>query len=141
MLDEAHAILGVGPAAGAQEIETAYWARARELADQRNEGPAAAEDLERVNWAYETLSKDRMTRITPPTWKRRPSRVRQLAVAGIVAAVLAGGAYAGAGHRATIADGATRGIEEAHHGWDGAVEWLQALDAEPTPEPSDATAR
>ncbi len=139
MLDEAHQILGVSPDADGRTIATAYWARARELAGQRAADPEAAKELERLNLAYQALANDLVTRVRPPTWKRKPSLLRRVAVAGVLAAIVAGGAYAGLGYRAEITDGSTRGLEEAQEGWDGAVEWLQELDAEPTLEPPDAT--
>lgn len=142
MLDEAYALLGVDPKDDGRTIEDTYWRRARELARRRDSDPDAAEELERVNLAYQTVMDDRRSgprrsRIgDPPPWRRR------FALLGVALALGVAGLVGWAGYSQEIEDTATRGYEEAQFGWDETIEWLRSLDEEPTPGPaSDSTTR
>ena len=142
MLDEAYKLLGVDPGDTSRTIEDTYWHRARELAKRRAGDPDAAEELERVNLAYQTVmdtrrSGPRTSRIgDPPSWRRR------FALVGVALALGVAGLVAWVGFSQEIEDTATRGFEEAQYGWDETIEWLRSLDEEPTPQPaSDSTTR
>ena len=142
MLDEAYALLGVEPKDDSRTIEDTYWRRARELATRRTADPAAAEELEQVNLAYQVVmdsrrSGPRTSRVgDPPPWRRR------FALMGVALALGVAGLVAWAGYSQEIEDTATRGYEEAQYGWNETIEWLRSLDAEPTPQPApDSTTR
>lgn len=139
MQEEAYQVLGLGQEADGRTIEAAYWRRARELAEQRRTSPLAAEELERVNWAYQTLSDRILTR--PPTRlsRRRPSWLRRFALASAVALAVGGSLGAGLSYRHEIHDGALRGFDKAQGGWDETIAWLQSVGVEPTPEPPGST--
>ena len=140
MPDEACQLLGLGPEADGRTIEDTYWRLARQLAQQRDTDPAAGEQLERVNWAYRTL----MDRQRGPSTSRvgDPPRWRRLfAFVGVALFVAVAGLVGWLGFRQDIEDATARGFAEAHDGWNETIEWLQSLDAEPTPQPSDSAAR
>ena len=142
MLNEAYRLLGVDPETDGQTIEATYWRRARELADQRQDSPDEAAELERLNWAYRTLMNERIQGPPRRRTARRPSRRRRLALIGTTLVVLVvGGLVAGLGYRDEIHSGATRGYEEGQEGWDDTINWLQSLDEEPTPQAPDAASR
>lgn len=141
MLDEAYQLLALGPDADSRTVEAAYWRRARELARQQGNDPETAEELERINWAYETLSKRLLVRPRPRPAERQPSWIRRFALAAAAAVAIGGGLVAGLGYREEIRDGAVRGFEKTQEGWDETITWLQSLGNEPTPQPPDATAR
>lgn len=142
MLDEAYELLGVGPKDDSRTIEDTYWRRARDLARRRDADPAAAEELERVNLAYQKVMDSRRTgprtsRVgDPPSWRRR------FALVGVALALGVAGLVAWLGFSKELEDSATRGYEEAQYGWEETIEWLRSLDAEPTPESErDSTTR
>ena len=142
MLNEAYRLLGVDPETDGQTIEATYWRRARELANQRQNSPDAAEELERLNWAYRTLMNERIQGPPRRRTARRPSRRRRLALIGAAMVVLVvGGLVAGLSYRDEIHSGATRGYEEGQEGCDDTINWLQSLDEEPTPQAPDAASR
>ena len=133
MLQEAYELLGVGSGTDTQEVEAAYWRRVRALAKLRDSNPEAAEELERVNAAYQTVMSHRLHGPPRPRAASGPSRRRRFAFAGAALVLAIAGLVAGLGFREEIQGGAERGVEQTQQGLDDTITWLQSLDGEPTP--------
>jgi len=143
MSDEARELLGIDSEADQRAVEEAYWRGARELARRGATDPEAGIELERLNQAYQTLS-----RLDVPRRRRRAgggvSWLRRVAVAAVVLIAVAGGVSFGLSYRTQIGDQAVRGLDEAQEGWDRGVTWIDetlAEDPTPTPLPQDAPTR
>ncbi len=144
MANEAFEILGLTAEADGRQVEQAYWRRAHELSLQRRNDPydpAAAEELERINEAYQKLSAEVLPTRPPRPKVDRPSWPRRLVLAGAVTILAAGGLIAGLGYRDEIRDGVLDGSEKAEEGWNETIAWLQSMGEESTSEASDATSR
>jgi len=135
MIEEAAQVLGVSQWADAQTIESAYWRLAKQLALQRRADAQAGERLDRLNWAYHTLSGYLQDRQRPPEKPTAAQRVRRFALALTVACLITGGALAGLSYKTEIQDWATRGVDRAERGWDDTITWLQDVGPQPTPTP------
>lgn len=134
MLAEAFDTLGLGPDVDTQTIEVTYWRLARELARHRGQHPQAAEDLERVNWAYQTLIDHR--RRGPPgrsVSQRRARWLRRVPLALAAAAMVVAGAV-GVHYQEQLRDAAVRGFDEAQESWDDTIAWLQSLEKDQADE-------
>jgi hypothetical protein len=135
MSDEAFRVIGVPPGSDARTVEDAYWKRARELAKERAYSGDAGRELEQLNAAYQTVSKDfvygtRNLKGKPPT---RGALVKRFAFTAIVAGAVVGALIAGLGFRAEITDGAKQGYDQGEEGWTDTIEWLQEFGTTPTP--------
>jgi hypothetical protein len=136
MIEEAAQVLGVSQWADAQTIEAAYWRLAKDLALQRRADAQAGERLDKLNWAYHTLSRYVQERQRPPDKPGAAQRIRRLALALTVATLVTAGGLTALGYRAQIQDWATRGVDRAEQGWDDTITWLQDLrDPTATPQP------
>lgn len=138
MADETFSVLGLTSEADGREVEKAYWRRAHELSQQRRNDPEAAEELERVNQAYQKLSTEVLPNRPPRLKRDRPSWPRRLALAGATTLLVVGGLIAGLGYRDEIRDGVLTGSEKAEEGWNETIAWLQSMGEESTSEASDA---
>jgi hypothetical protein len=137
MIDEAAQVLGVSQWADAQTIESAYWRLAKEIALQRRADDQAGERLDKLNWAYHTLSRYVQDRQRPPDKPSAFQRVRRFALAATVACLVTAGALAGLAYRGEIQEWTGKGVDRAERRWDDTITWLQDIgpQATPTPQP------
>lgn len=140
MPKDAYELLDVSPDADGRTIEAAYWRRAKELKQLRQFKPEAAEELDRVNEAYELLIDERRTspQVNQPAKRGLRRRIAIVLVASVVTVV---GVSAGLTYREDIRSTSITGYDRAQEGWEDTIDWLQALDEEPTPQPPNSTSR
>jgi hypothetical protein len=132
---EAYELLGVGPEADAQTVEAAYWRLAKQLALRRRSDAFAGEKLDQINWAYQTVSNallEHRRRLMP---KDRSAWWRRVAIAGAIAIAFAIGLLALNSYQQDIRDASYSGADNAQHGWNELITWLQQLSPGVTPTP------
>lgn len=135
-MDDAFQMLGLDATTDRHAVEAAYWRRARELNDRRRRDVRAAFELDRLNQAYERLSRHLAGRpkSTASVIPARGSARRLFAV--LAAAAFAGAvAVAGLTYRTPLEDAAKASYERGQDGWEASVSWLQSLNGEETPAP------
>lgn len=76
-MDDPHAVLGVGREAGPDEVARAFRALAKRWHPDRNAGPEAAQQMLRINEAYELLKQQFEGQAAAPNGATAPPRQRQ----------------------------------------------------------------
>lgn len=140
MMEEAYQLLGVAPEADGRTIEAAYWRRAKELKQVQQFKPEAAEELDRVNQAYEALISERQT---SPRGRQPAKRglLRRAVIAAVAAVVTGGALFAGLTYREEVRSAGIAGFDYSQEKWDETIVWLQSIDEEPADETPDSTSR
>jgi hypothetical protein len=135
-LEEAYALLGVGPDADAQTVEAAYWRLAKQFALRRRSDAFAGEKLDQINWAYQTLSNAILEHKRSLMPKKHPGRWRRILFAGVIAILFSAGLVTTNSYQESIRDLSNTGADKAQHGWDGMITWLQSFGPPVTPTPT-----